>query len=107
MISFGVGILASTPKPKNGMLKQVVEQNTKRVVKWLATAMERLAGCKSSDPKITIEVKSNDPQEEGEEAAKNKTHKNETAPIDTASLDDISLVSQEQTDPTQQVETAC
>ena len=100
-------ILASTEDEERddvSMLKQAVEQSTKRFAKWLAAAMERLAGCESSDPKIIIEVKANEPEEEGEEGQE-ETLRHDTASIDTVSVDDISLVSQDQMDPTPQVET--
>jgi hypothetical protein len=52
-------ILASTDAEERddaSMLKQAVEQSSKRFAKWSAAAMERLAGCESSDPTSTIEV---------------------------------------------------
>ena len=63
-------ILASTDAEERddvAMLKQAVEQSTKRFSKWLAAALERVAGCESSDPKVVIDAKAIDPQEGGEE----------------------------------------
>jgi hypothetical protein len=52
-------ILASTDAKERddaSMLKQAVKQSSKHFAKWSAAAIERLAGCKSSDPTSTIEV---------------------------------------------------
>lgn len=86
------------------MLKQAVEQSTRRFAKWLATAMERLAGCESSDAKLIIEVKPHDPKDD--EFYDEDAIPTAETPVSMDTADDISDVSEDQTDPTQQVEVA-
>jgi len=49
-------ILSSSTSSNNATLKAAVEQSTARFAVWLATAMEILAGCESSQPKYVLEV---------------------------------------------------
>jgi hypothetical protein len=92
------------------MLKQAVEQSTKRFAMWLAGAMERVAGCESSDSKWTLEVKiMDDDKDHGTtEEQQDAMTGREVGPSmdDTRDMDTLSEVSQEQNDPTQLVETA-
>ncbi len=47
----------SSPSGGNArMLKAAVEQSTQRFASWMATAMESLAGCESSEPKHIVDV---------------------------------------------------
>jgi hypothetical protein len=93
------------------MLKQAVETSTKRFAFWLASAMEILAGCESSDPKLVIEVMAGAPEDGLEETPKEGTSGegfgSSTSIASPASMgDDASEISEDPQDPTQLVENA-
>jgi hypothetical protein len=86
------------------MLKEAVEQSTKRFAKWLAGAMEVLGGCESSDGETTLEVKFDELSEEAD--WNDNIPKSTNVSIDGLSRDDMSEASHEQSDPMHVVETA-
>jgi hypothetical protein len=89
------------------MLKQAVEMSARRFAMWLAAAMEIMAGCESSDPKITIEVKGGVPEEFTEESPSHSREYSGGAALSMSLQDDVSEISINQvSDPTQLVETA-
>lgn len=93
------------------MLKQAVETSTKRFAIWLASAMEILAGCESSDPKLVIEVMPGAPEDGLEDTPKEGTSGGGFGPSTSiaspASMgDDASEISEDPQDPTQLVENA-
>jgi hypothetical protein len=93
------------------MLKQAVETSTKRFAIWLASAMEILAGCESSDPKLVIEVMAGAPEDGLEDTPKEGNSGGGFGPSTSIASpvsmgDDASEISEDPQDPTQLVDNA-